>query len=479
MPFGLEIIEGLMGAGKSYYAVRRVCQVIEETRRPVYTNLPMKWPVVRAYLRNRGGEELASLIHPLKETHWRNFLKRQHMHAQFREERGGRTPSQLNPEELNELAAATGKTPERLTRQTKIQSSQMWDWFHHVYGEDEYEGTNADSIPLTAVIVIDEVQHWHPMLKQGKDPYSEHLQAYLTMCRHHVHWVWVITQDRTRINILFRNLASSVWRVWNRGEDRLVWGIRFKHFGMRGMGYERYTKDQLEGRNSEDVKAVESFTVLSQLPRNRVYYRLYDSFTNVGSSRQIQKLLEQTRKKAGLAADGTTEQERKAQEQQEMKSTQKRPFYRRFITGTIKLTIVMVLVFVSFGIGTSINPEIVEIFENEEQAPDPHNWPKFNGISSGKPLFNGKFTTVGGQVGDRGELAYFDAARRTCVLTADDGYWVWLFGQDAPEPIGTINDIQTAYSRMVKAEEIRAGIQDEGTADSQTVGDRDGINTGQ
>ena len=39
-PYGLEIIEGLMGAGKSYYAVRRLCETIEETRRPIYTNLP-------------------------------------------------------------------------------------------------------------------------------------------------------------------------------------------------------------------------------------------------------------------------------------------------------------------------------------------------------------------------------------------------------------------------------------------------------
>jgi len=465
MQYGLEIIEGLMGAGKSYYAVRRICKIIEEERRPVFTNLPLRWPVMRKYLRNRGGEELASLIHPLKEQHWRNFLQRQHMYAQFREQRSGRSPGQLDIDQLNELAAATGKTHDQLKRQTKIQSSQMSRWFQHVYGEDTFEGKEADSIPLGSLIVIDEVQHWHPMLRQSKDEVSEHLQAYLTMCRHHLHWIWVITQDRTRINILFRNLTSSVWRVWDRGEDRLAWGIRFKHLGLRGMGYERYTRDQLEQRDRENIRPSESFTIIPQLPINRVYYRLYDSFTNVGSKRQIKKLIEQTRQNAGLTADGTTQKEIQQREQEEMNATKKPSLIKRLIRRGIRTSVLVTLLTIAFAIGANINPrsteETIAQIEPEQQ---PIQWPSFNGLTSKRPLFNGHALEVGEDIVDGATLAYYDRDARACVVIARDGYWLWYYGQTQPEPVGTVQTIRAAYSRMVEAEGASAAVENDRAA---------------
>ena len=471
--YGLEIIEGLMGAGKSYYAVRRICDLIEETRRPVYTNLPLKWPVIRAYLRKRGGEELANLIRPLSKGHWFRFLRRQHMHAQFREKISKQLPRDIDDRILVAINEASGKPIEKIREQPKLYDSQLWAAFDNIYGKGREEGNEADAIPVGAVIVIDEVQHWHPMIKQtGDQDKREQLQAYLTMCRHHLHWVWVITQDRTRIDILFRNLAASVWRVWNRGEDRLAWGIRFKHLGLVGMGYQRYTKDQLEGRNPEDVKASESFTILTQLPRNKVYFRLYSSFTNIGSKRQIQKVIRNARVQAGLDADGTTQHEKERRQQQAMKHTQKPGIIKRITRRGIQLAVLTIVATLAYGIGTGTAQEttIVETAENEQAQIKPHNWPKFNGVAGKRPIFNSQPASVGETVGDRGTLVYYNPDRRAAVITADDGYWLWNYGETQPALVGPVEVVQAAYRRMESAERLDTGIPDAPADDRQTLG---------
>lgn len=469
--YGLEIIEGLMGAGKSYYAVRRLCQVIIETRRPVYTNLPLKWPVVRAYLRKQGGEELANLIRPLTKEHWFRFLRRQYMHAQFREKVSKQRPEHLDERILVAISEHTDKPIQKIKAQPKLYDSQLWAAFDTIYGQGTVDGPEPDSIPVGAVIVVDEVQHWHPMIKQTGDlEKREQLQAYLTMCRHHLHWIWVITQDRTRIDILLRNLASSVWRVWNRGEDRLAWGIRFKHLGLVGMGYQRYTKDQLEGRNSEDVNPSESFTILTQLPRNKVYFRLYSSFTNIGSKRQIQKVIQRARVDAGLDADGVTQHEKDQREHEAMKHTH-RPSIRKRITRRVTQLVCLTIVgTIAYAIGQgNAQPEIVETIE-DAQTIQPHNWPSFNGIAGTRPVFNSTPATVGDRVGDRGTLSYYNPDRRSAVITVDDGYWLWNYGEPAPALVGPVEVVQAAYRRMEESENPGTSVPDDPADRRGTVG---------
>lgn len=463
--YGLEIIEGLMGAGKSYYSVRRVCQVIEETRRPVYTNLPLKWPVMRAFLRKRGGEELANLIRPLTKEHWFNFLRRQLMHAQFREGVLRTPPDELTPDQLDELSRATGKPIEKIKQQSKLHDAQLWAWFHYTYGPDTLEGPDADAIPPGAVIVIDEVQHWHPMDTQRDHKERRlQLQAYLTMCRHHLHWIWVITQDRSRIDILLRNLASSVWRVWDRGEDRLAWGIRFKHLGMRGMGYQRYTRDQLEHRDPENVKPSESFTILPQMPWNKVYFRLYSSFTNIGSKRQIMKVIQRARVTAGLDASGITEIEKQQREADQMKQYQKPPFFRRWIKRAAILALITGASTIAYAIGQQTAPTQLVENTNAADKPAPHNWPKFNGITASAPIFDSRPAKVGSKVGDRGELRFYDADTRSCVVVADDAYWLFRFGRDLPNLVGPVDAVQAAFERMEQAANDSARIDDAASA---------------
>jgi hypothetical protein len=469
--YGLEIIEGLMGAGKSYYAVRRICKLIETERRPVYTNLPLKWPVIRAYLRVKGGEELANLIRPLSKGHWFRFLRRQYMHAQFREKIAKQSPEHIDDRVIHAISEATQRPIHKIRQQPKLYDSQLWAAFDAIYGKGHIDGPDADSIPVGATIVIDEVQHWHPMIKQTGDiEKREQLQAYLTMCRHHLHWIWVITQDRTCIDILLRNLASSVWRVWNRGEDRLAWGIRFKHLGLVGMGYQRYTKDQLEGRNPEDIKPSESFTILTQLPRNKVYFRLYSSFTNIGSKRQIQKVIRRARVDAGLDEDGTTQHEKQQREHQAMKHTRKPSILRRIARRTVQLCVLLIVGTLAYAIGQSKAPEPIVEITQDEQTIEPYNWPTFNGIAGNRPIFDSIPATVGDTVGDRGKLAYYNPDRRSAVLTADDGYWLWNYGEPTPSLIGAIDVVQAAYRKLEQAEADSPRVADDPADGRGTVG---------
>lgn len=290
------------------------------------------------------------------------------------------------------------------------------------------------------------------------------------MCRHHLHWIWVITQDRTRIDILFRNLAASVWRVWNRGEDRLAWGIRFKHLGLVGMGYQRYTKDQLEGRNPDDANPSESFTILTQLPRNKVYFRLYSSFTNIGSKRQIQKVIRRARVDAGLEEDGTTRHEKHKREEQRMKYTQRPSLIKRIMRTTLQLVVLVIVGTLAHAIGRATAPApIVETIE-DEQAIEPYNWPAFTGIAGNRPIFNNTPATVGDQVGDRGTLAYYNPDRRSAVLTADDAYWLFNYGDAVPQLVGAIDVVQAAYRRLEQSEADGTSVGDAPTISGGTVG---------
>lgn len=437
--YGLEIIEGLMGSGKSYFAVRRVCKVIEEQRRPVYTNLPLRWRVVRQYLRNRGGEELAQLIHRLDEKHWRRFLERQHTYARFLERMRTFKPGELSKEHLEQIYNATGEPPFKIFAQQKIYTRQFEAWFNHMQGEPQYEGPHADHIPPTALIVIDEVQHWHGMNTQMTDPNRDDLQAYLTMCRHHLHWIWVITQDSTRIAKLFRLLYKYNWRVWDRGEDRLAWGIRLKHLGFKGMGYQRYTPDQLEGTNPENRAASEQFTILPGLKRNRVFFRLYDSFTNVADKRTLQRAQRRARVLAGLDESGRTDNERKQQEEE----VPKKPGIIKRITKTIRNAVLLVMLCsVAYAAGT-IAPKETEQNETPIVEEAPIVWPSWNAAGT-NPYFNGRPYMVGDEITTGARLAYYAPDRRSLVVAASGAWWVWIYGEDQPRRVGTFDDIRTA-----------------------------------
>lgn len=198
----VEIYHGLMGAGKSYMAVREVVRIITEERRPVFTNLPIRWPVMRQFLRNRGGKPLANMIFPMTEKHFRAFVRRQGERLTYRDEM--RAECQQEGRQFRESAFKRR-------------------WLEHA-GPDIMRGPDAQWVAPLSVLVIDEVHHWFPSTQQQQN--KEFLQGYLTMLRHHLQRLVVISQNPMQADISFRRLASTYMEIKQQGEERIAWGDR-------------------------------------------------------------------------------------------------------------------------------------------------------------------------------------------------------------------------------------------------------------
>lgn len=277
---GIELMVGQPGAGKSFVAMRKVIDVVINHRRPVYTSLPIVWPVMRRWLRNRGGPELANLIHPLSEEHFRRFIERYEERRQWREA----------------LKLAEPKLSRR-----EVESR----WLEHA-GPDLVRGDSANWVPSGAVLVLDEVHHWfpNPALKIAKNkPEPPALLSYLTMHRHLLHWVWFTTQAHRQVSTTIKSLASVIWDIRSKDEERVVFGVRFRDIGIRALAYAAYSPLQWDDGNPKEPPS-EQFVILPGMPWNRWVFRLYTSFTHAGDSRSLKRGLEQARIEAGLSADG-------------------------------------------------------------------------------------------------------------------------------------------------------------------------------
>lgn len=444
LDYGVEVIYGLMGSGKSFFCVQRAVKVVQQQRRPLYTNLPMKWPTVKAYLRLKGGEDLANLFRRLDEKHWRSFLVRQHAWAKFREQNAKRTPADFEPEEFDAFVKANDLDPERARAQHKLFNAQLMRWFISLNGPHVIDGPGANWIPPGSIICIDECQHWHPMTNQGKDPNRPDLLAYLTMCRHHVHWLWFVTQDPANVAVDIRRLYHYAWRVWNRGEDRLAWGIRWKHLGLKAMGYEKATPDQEDAMQrrpgSDNARPTEKFTILPWLARNQVFFRLYSSHTNIASPREMARELRQFRVAAGLAEDGAVTQRLETHEIGESKLSR----FKRYTRVAALLVLVSGM---SYAVGTIGKSEPVEDLPEVVELP-PLEWPRWAGRGT-KPIIDGRRVSVGEPINDRVVLDYVADDGRSLVLRSDGAvWWLWRYGEAEPIRVGEVESVRAAVERL-------------------------------
>lgn len=445
----LEIFEGKMGAGKSYFAVRRMFEVLTQQARPIYTNLPIKWRVLRKYMRDRHGDEIANLVHELTERHWRAFLRRQHQFAEFKVEVERLRPCDMKPDQLQELHAACEKhyaqhppSLHKLAGQEKLFVKQIIAWFDYKHGAPIYDGPDANHIPPSAVIIIDEVQKWHPMLNQSRDKDREYLLSYITMSRHHAHWIWVLTQDAMNISIEFRRLAHHIWTIWNRYEDEILGPLRFKHLGMRAMGYARFSPDeyakqqQFLGTDKKKL-SIEMFTIITTLPWSKLIYRFYSSETHLGSRRQLQKTLEEGRKLAGVTSYGHDYREKPKDE--EMKG----------ISVITKLYALLGVIIIAAGAFVA-GQQTVERknAENQTEQYQPISWPEWSMVST-TPWIAGKPHKKGDIIaGTPAKLLYISDDRRSLVLDAHDHFWLWDYGSD-PLRVGPKEDVRTAVAGIL------------------------------
>jgi hypothetical protein len=224
--------------------------------------------------------------------------------------------------------------------------------------------------------------------------------------------------------------------------DKLVWGVRLKHFGFKGMGFARYTPDQLEAKSAEDRAPSESFTIMRSWKKNQVFFRLYDSFTNVADRRTLEAIQKQQRAAAGLDESGRTDQEQEIdQEDQEMK---KPTALQRLKTLTRTAVLVVIISTVAYALGTHNTPQEeqtnaqTEIVEQQQLV-----WPSWNAAGT-SPYFNGRPVKEGDVISPGIRLAYYAPDRRSLVAAADGDWWLWIYGEPTPKNIGSFEVVRAA-----------------------------------
>lgn len=434
---GIELLVGEPGAGKSLFAVQRMIQVMREQRRPVYTNLPLRWRVFRAYLRTMGGEKLADLLRPLSEDHFRRFIERFEGFRAFKDELKAR-----------DRGIRVREVRERWLRER---------------GPDTFEGDGANWIPPGAVVVIDEVQHWftNPALKIGNaKPEPQALMSYLTMHRHLMHWVWFATQRERQISTTIKALAHRIWQIRRRDNDKLVWGIQFKHLGVKALGYRAFRPED----DPEKDEPHQVFTAFPWLPWNQVYFRLYDSFTHAGSKRQLREGLRQARMHAGLNEKGLLESEVN-------RMAKKSGVMRRLFFGTIKFGMFLMALLLVLAVGVWAGGEGMKqrvsgaaVGENKKVIGERIEWDRSPRAVSVSPR---------GVVFDGGELVKAGGIWRDLQLMGvrRDGICVW---RDVHNDDVWLCEVGESVRRLGTIRAVTAALTARSTADRRGANERGG-----
>lgn len=396
---GVELCVGEPGAGKSYWLIERLITAIQVTKRPVYTNLPLRWRVVREYLATRGGSELRNLIRPLSRDHFFAFLRRFAERQRFIDD------------------CRTGKGMSR--------KEASGAWRDHA-GPDVIEGDGAQWLPFGSIVVVDEVHHWTPntmIVGSGGGRESEHLLAWLTMHRHGTYWIWAATQALRQVSPTWRSLASQVHQVINASARPLVFGITAADFGIRSMLRRSYSKEAwCDGTPDPKLGPHDQSLIFPSLPWNRWRFRLYDSFTHIGSRRELAEAVAHVRELAGVTDKPAEPVERP-----------------RAVKGRFNRLVYALVGFAVFGAGSwvvsgclsparEVEPEVSEVVEasKADVEPAPTAEPAVLRAVTGRTAYfkNGP-VTVGDIVDARRIIAVH--APRGLVLAVGDDNVLWLY----------------------------------------------------
>lgn len=437
---GVVITEGLPGSGKSFFEMSRALDVVVHERRPVFTNLPLRWRVVRQWLRGRGGEALAGLIYPLTERHFRAFLSRCAKRSAMRDR-------------LRTEAASGGRAF----------SEHVFErcWYAEA-GPDIFRGPDANWIWEGSVIVIDEGHHWFPM--RGQKEESAEVLGYLSMLRHSIHMLRIITQDRMQVSITFRRLCSSFWHVRQRGDDKVAWGIKFRHLGLTGFAYVRRTPDQEEAfGKSADVQSAfsESDVIFPWMPTQKWKFRLYDSFTHVGGLRRMRNQMVNLRRRLGVASPEEIKAARKLSKGEKV----------RLILKCLFWVVAMIPVFcVGYGAGRAFAPKPAPaIVAAAAEAAKPW-WGsgKLKSLSKAGASVDSKLVAKGGSYG-RGKLFLVDLPKRRSLWVADSSVWVWKLGTEHPTRTSSVGDFEAGAKRALEAHAARLRARDAEASGSEAT----------
>jgi hypothetical protein len=435
--YGVHIVEGVPGSGKSYVCVQWVIQAILEQRRPVYTNLPIRFRVLRRYLKAVAGPEVASLLQRLTPEIFERFAKRGHEYRTFRND-------------LISLARRRGETvPDEIIE-------QRWETEHGKNITDS-EHPDCNWIPLGALVLYDEIQHHYPMKGQANE--GSELLDYLTCHRHFCQQFIAVTQDKMNISNTIRKVCEYFWIVRNRRDDRLVFGLRFRHLRLLAFGYECWTKSALDAPHYSEAHApCKQYTVYPLLSGSgRRIFKFYESFTAAGSIRRINEVIAQTRRRAGLTENGASPAEVQRYQERQMKlskrqSSKIRRLLKRLASIVILITVVVSGVLIgrlSASIGQADQAgEVVQGKPESTEEREPE-WPVLTGIGKGFVRFpSGRYTL--GQSDPAGvRVSLIDHTRRIAIVRHGEHYAALQLRQP-PRYLGTQDALERRLLALVQ-----------------------------
>lgn len=438
--WGIELVEGAIGSGKSLYAVKMALEAMVVDKRPVYSNLPVKVPAIRRYLRVKmsggnytmtplycvrpevraalRGDQWANLYQPLTFEHMERFLRR----VNAKREAKDRFEAERSKE---------GKPAYRAEFKRK---------FEEEHGPDITTGVDANWIPAGAKIIIDEAQHWFGQTTVGKD--NRDLRGWLTMIRHHQQYVMVLTQERMQVSLHFRRLATVIVKVRNVGEQKLVWFFRWKHVGFSGAAqYTAWTPDgekdaeRRGGNASDDNPPIwAKFHVYGrpQMPwlphrwrRPYFMFRLYRSVTHSESMRAQNKEIENIRREAGIELSSL---QASKMERQTMAG-----FATKMSRRLVKVAAVCIIAAIAYGAGRGVGPRPKEITLER-------TWPALGSLGTEWARIGGQRVALGESV-EGIELVEVDRAGRRVLVAADGGFWLWERSAEKPGYIGPAGEL--------------------------------------
>lgn len=329
----VEIYTGVMGAGKSLLAVDRILDIIQIEKRPVFTNLPIKHAVIRKYLRIKSGPEFASLIYPLAKDHFQRFIERQHLRMEMRETMHARSVEQSKSMSMVRLNLD----------------------FEREHGVDLYRGAQANSIHPCSYVIIDEAHHWYG-IEDGKDADAE-LRRYLTMCRHHMHNVILITQHPMQMVVCTRRLTTKFTICSRMDHVKLAGSLTFKNLGVPVLVRRTYSSNDIyNGELRTDAEHLDSKILYLRSARVRVLFRLYSSFLHIGSPRAMLRKADDVRRTHGIYEVV----ERLAQEAREAKKGRFVRMIKSFMKMGFRLSFAVLFLIAGYSIGANFASPLLD-----------------------------------------------------------------------------------------------------------------------
>ena len=293
---GIRIWEGGTGSGKSYGVTENIISLVRGARRPIVTNVPLKFRSIRKYLGRVGGETAVGYVSPLSEQHFKAFIARFAglvRHCEKRETEGV-TRRHAEREYLGEHGPHVSRPYSRdewvLHRsRAGVDDHDALDEFG-VLPRDGSGKLRPNWIDYGSVIVIDEVHKWFDQRTQADE--DKRLLDFLSMHRHGLYLVEVMTQDAMQVSLSFRRLTQYYIRCTNMAQLPFLFGFRFPLPAFR---YWMIPAAALENQSQRtSVKPMRSWMRFPWLTTGLIW-RLYASHTHCGTARQLRRVVESSR----------------------------------------------------------------------------------------------------------------------------------------------------------------------------------------